>query len=1250
MIQNEKKRSLLVAPLRTGFVAILWTMLLGSNVDAQLAYHKLVGVGVDSSGRPWVSGTWDTGSDGVPDRIQMTRYTTSGIENLGFDPLSTSSEVALNIYGGGGVDLSTSGAQDQPWLIFDRDTEPDSTRNDFASRRYNMAGVDTLGYGLDVANPQIGSILRSAGVLQTNILGNPVAPNHQLVLSILDSGANAGKVQISRFNDLGNEAFGGVVNFGASDDLVPATVSGIGAGNQSGSSISSSQNLLFMVGTNNSGIEQIKAYSLDTYTEFSGWALDLPGTGPQHRFMSASGVGVDPVIGQPWIVGPFDSDGDGDRDNFTTRRYDPSTGFDNLGFGLSSTNGTIVNVEGIGIDPVSRDPWFAVLLDTNSDSFGDRWGIQRYTFNTGVNVVDQLISANFMTDLPTTNNGDTDNDGDVDNVDLANGFAFFTGPLPAAYVRNASHGDTDGDTDVDNTDLATIISNFTGPTVNLSAALGATLIYDPATGEAAIDPSGSPSGAVVNFTLQTSDQFNATAAELPVGGPFVTATSTEMSATDATLAGLLTDSTGTANLGTILPAGMNLEELDTFLTTRSYVPGLGYGGATLNLSVVPEPSSCLLACFASLLGWLRRSTKRTPAYALASWSASRCRSSSFSTSMRHSSTRTNGLAFVLLPMFGMLFAAPNANAMITGLDTLLDPADSTTTTTNITGPPSTARDTTVAPENTVAWATPTAEARKLATPYQSIVGNWITTQNPGASLSTIGSLVQTRYDTVITPLMATPTTNSITITDDEELIYPTGYFNNASPVSVNSRRFVMNGADGRTLVGYYLNYDKVDPNNKSVLLQVNGHFGSNPSRQAIGLQNQGGLTGAAVGKLAMQGIPIITYDDHNVGESSAGTDSLARTLENLEMLDRDVLTEFNRVDTLGLSGGTQRLYHYANFFQSNVKSAYYSGWNVPGWAPYDAVNDPGGSPYGVNLDTYLGTFHENFQYSDLILNGISKGIETTFAHNAFEGGFSKYGYHVEVAPTVSQYTSDFFNLGSDPDGDGVPDQLPGFSHEYHLEDVQKFLQWSRSNAALRYDPLTGNVEIDQTDAAGNVINNFILQNDLGGSDFNTGVVNFPYSGILTTDTATEISQSDPLQGGLPTDAHNLGNIFPTGMNQSALEAFLTRNSYVGELGSGERELALISLSADFNEDGMVDGADFLSLQRNLGKTVGATRADGDSDLDFDVDADDLARWAAQYGSSFTVLAGAAAVIPEPGSATLLLLGLASCTIRRRKPR
>ena len=356
------------------------------------------------------------------------------------------------------------------------------------------------------------------------------------------------------------------------------------------------------------------------------------------------------------------------------------------------------------------------------------------------------------------------------------------------------------------------------------------------------------------------------------------------------------------------------------------------------------------------------------------------------------------------------------------------------------------------------------------------------------------------------------------------------------------------------------------------------------------------------------------------------------------MLDRDVLTEFDRVDGLGLSGGTQRLYHFANFFQSNLKSNFYSGWNVPAWAPYDSVNDPA-SPYGVNFDTDLAEFAENFQYPDLVLNGISKGIESTFAHNAFEGGFSKYGYHVEMAPTLSQYTNDFFNLGDDPDGDGSPIPPPGFSHEYHLGDVQRFLQWTRSDAFLRYDPMTGNVKVDQTDAAGNVINNFVLQNAVGGDDFNTGVVNFPYTGVLTTDLATEISQSDPLQTGLPTDEHDLGNIFPTGMSQTQLEAFLTRSTYVGELGSGHRDLQLIAFSADFDQDTIVTGADFFTWQRNFSTTVGGTLATGDSDADFDVDEFDLGTWQSQFGASIGVVALATgAPVPEPTSGLLFLLG------------
>lgn len=55
-------------------------------------------------------------------------------------------------------------------------------------------------------------------------------------------------------------------------------------------------------------------------------------------------------------------------------------------------------------------------------------------------------------------------------------------------------------------------------------------------------------------------------------------------------------------------------------------------------------------------------------------------------------------------------------------------------------------------------------------------------------------------------------------------------------------------------------------------------------------------------------------------------------------------------------------------------------------------------------------------------------------------------------------------------------------------------------------------------------------------------------------------------------------------------------------------------SADYVDDGTVDGFDFLAWQRGFGKTDDATRADGNSDDDTDVDHSDLAAWQVSYGS------------------------------------
>jgi glucose/arabinose dehydrogenase len=56
------------------------------------------------------------------------------------------------------------------------------------------------------------------------------------------------------------------------------------------------------------------------------------------------------------------------------------------------------------------------------------------------------------------------------------------------------------------------------------------------------------------------------------------------------------------------------------------------------------------------------------------------------------------------------------------------------------------------------------------------------------------------------------------------------------------------------------------------------------------------------------------------------------------------------------------------------------------------------------------------------------------------------------------------------------------------------------------------------------------------------------------------------------------------------------------------------VSADFDENDLVDGADFLAWQRGLGVTGGAGRSDGDANVDGRVDAADLGIWTGAFGS------------------------------------
>ena len=89
-------------------------------------------------------------------------------------------------------------------------------------------------------------------------------------------------------------------------------------------------------------------------------------------------------------------------------------------------------------------------------------------------------------------------------------------------------------------------------------------------------------------------------------------------------------------------------------------------------------------------------------------------------------------------------------------------------------------------------------------------------------------------------------------------------------------------------------------------------------------------------------------------------------------------------------------------------------------------------------------------------------------------------------------------------------------------------------------------------------------------------------------------------------------------------------------------------NADFNDDFVVDGADFLIWQRNLGATDALLSA-GDADRDGVVAAGDLAVWQEEFGLSFETFPGAQSLpptsmatqaVPEPSALTLAAWGIA----------
>jgi hypothetical protein len=152
----------------------------------------------------------------------------------------------------------------------------------------------------------------------------------------------------------------------------------------------------------------------------------------------------------------------------------------------------------------------------------------------------------------------------------------------------------------------------------------------------------------------------------------------------------------------------------------------------------------------------------------------------------------------------------------------------------------------------------------------------------------------------------------------------------------------------------------------------------------------------------------------------------------------------------------------------------------------------------------------------------------------------------------------------------------------------------------------------------------------------TGAIDMDYAG-------------GPFVADATTPSYNLINAYDDG--GFVLNGFPTQPSKIyfgGDDGATFKDFSVVVGGgpiddADFNDDGSVDGQDFLIWQRGLG--VGSNNETGDANGSGTVDAADLAIWKSRFGGAATATAFS---IPEPSMATLLATLLLSGTALRRK--
>ncbi|MCA9236810.1 MAG: hypothetical protein KDA44_15145 [Planctomycetales bacterium] len=144
------------------------------------------------------------------------------------------------------------------------------------------------------------------------------------------------------------------------------------------------------------------------------------------------------------------------------------------------------------------------------------------------------------------------------------------------------------------------------------------------------------------------------------------------------------------------------------------------------------------------------------------------------------------------------------------------------------------------------------------------------------------------------------------------------------------------------------------------------------------------------------------------------------------------------------------------------------------------------------------------------------------------------------------------------------------------------------------------------------------------------------------------SPADAMEPDLPTDASAVFGLPGDTVNQWTVPMVGGVDHRHNHQGAAD---AIITIAtADFNQNGTVEGDDFLLWQRGFGSVT--MPSEGDADGDADVDATDLAAWQYQFGIAYAATP-VGSTVPEPtgawaAAALLILSGTRGFRLRKAR--